>query len=155
MGTVVCAANDIKLISLGEAKYIEPLDYENQVLAFEKDWLGGGVARAIGSKRAAHSCASSPPAPHPSLSLDVDQSFVYVHPALRFVSTQEANTCGHECAHQLSFAHACATPRAVFLTFRTECRQTHGSHHRPLLLLTTGHIIPHFPPHACCLMLRR
>jgi serine/threonine protein kinase len=73
------ATRQVKLISLGEAKYIEPLDYEKKVRDFETQWMG--VSSELGSKRRAQTRGSPPPAPHPNLSLSA--SGVYVHPSLR------------------------------------------------------------------------
>ena len=84
LGTVVFnpVTSDVKLISLGEAKYIEALDYENKMSEFERDWQG--ASDGIGSKRRAHSRGVSPPAPCPILSLK--NSKLYVHPSIRQVS---------------------------------------------------------------------
>ena len=73
------ATSQVKLISLGEAKYIEPLDYEKKVRDFETQWMG--VSSELGSKRRAQTRGSSPPAPRPEISLSA--SSVYVHPSLR------------------------------------------------------------------------
>jgi hypothetical protein len=54
LGTVVRnERDDIKLISLGEAKYVGPLDYEDHVEAFIEQWQG--ARDAVG----ASSCTSS------------------------------------------------------------------------------------------------
>jgi serine/threonine protein kinase len=86
LGSVVFSldTHDVKLISLGEAKYIEPLDYENRVTDFEREWLG---ARAqAGGKGPSHHhprTDSPPPKPHPDLSLV--NSITCMHPSLRCV----------------------------------------------------------------------
>jgi serine/threonine protein kinase len=82
LGSVVfnLDTNDLKLISLGEAKYIEPLDYENRLSDFETEWQG--ASEQVGSRRSAQTrAASPPPAPHPDLSLP--NSIMCMHPSLR------------------------------------------------------------------------
>lgn len=149
MGSVVSdtATNDIKLISLGEAKYIEPLDYESQVLAFEREWLGHSVAREIGSKRTAHGRASSPPAPHPNLSShtsDADQSMLYVHPALRCEASRMARQRLH-LAHANKHAACC-------LTSRSDRSPRRHSLHRSLLSRTIGPSFPRFAFLRCSIV---
>ena len=82
LGSVVFSlqTNDVKLISLGEAKYIEPLDYENQFSNFERAWHWS--SHQVGRKRSVHTRSPSPP-PKPQLSLS--NSIMCMHPSLRCV----------------------------------------------------------------------
>ena len=82
LGSIVFSLekSDLKLISLGEAKYIEPLDYEGAFSDFERQWHC--VFERVGSERSAHlRNASPPPNPHPDLSL---LSIMCMHPSLRW-----------------------------------------------------------------------
>ncbi len=89
LGSVVLnrASNDIKLISLGEAKYIEPLDYEQKISEFKREWQG--VPAAAGAA-VHHSHSSAPPPRNPTtdLSLDKAASTSCAHPSLRYVTTR-------------------------------------------------------------------
>ena len=82
LGSVVFSLQtiDVKLISLGEAKYIEPLDYENQFSNFERAWHWS--SHQVGRKRSVHTRSPSPP-PKPQLSLS--NSIMCMHPSLRCV----------------------------------------------------------------------
>jgi serine/threonine protein kinase len=82
LGSIVFSldTHDLKLISLGEAKYIEPLDYEDAFSDFERQWQFASAQ--AGSERSAHlRNASPPPDPHPDLSL-LD-SILCLHPSIR------------------------------------------------------------------------
>jgi hypothetical protein len=78
LGSVVFSLQtlNVKLISLGEAKYIEPLDYEKKVSDFEREWHWS--SDQVGRKRSTRS--ASPP-PRPQLSLP--NSIMCMHPSLR------------------------------------------------------------------------
>ena len=81
LGSIVFSLekSDLKLISLGEAKYIELLDYEGAFSDFERQWQC--VSARVGSERSAHlRNASPPPNPHPDLSL---LPIMCMHPSLR------------------------------------------------------------------------
>jgi serine/threonine protein kinase len=90
---------DVKLISLGGAKYIEHLDYEKQVLDFEIEWQG--LSPKIGVKRGASSRGVSPPAaPQPTLSnVSKDSSITFQHPEITCVTSASFNTCQLCCVH--------------------------------------------------------
>jgi hypothetical protein len=85
LGSVVLNrdTNDIKLISLGDAKYIEPLDYERTISEFKREWLGVPRASSPGTQRP----ATPPPNPTTDLSLNRTSSMSCAHPSLRFGAT--------------------------------------------------------------------
>ncbi len=80
LGTIVRNQHDdIKLISLGETKYIGSLGYEEKVEAFAREWMGAvDDARA----RNSHSASSPPRAPVPT-SNKVTKKYDCAHPLAR------------------------------------------------------------------------
>jgi hypothetical protein len=52
LGTVVCdRENNIKIISLGDAKFVGQLDYEQTVQEFTTQWQGVGASSCSGSRK--------------------------------------------------------------------------------------------------------
>jgi serine/threonine protein kinase len=138
LGSVVFSLDtlDVKLISLGEAKYIEPLDYENRVSDFEREWLGAR-AQARGRGLSHPRTSSPPPKPHPDLSLT--DSTMCTHPSLRCIAYAR-----RRC--RCNLASLFIRQNAGMERF---LKQTLCSDHTPrprLLSTTTGHT----HPFTCC-----
>jgi serine/threonine protein kinase len=97
LGTIVRNEHDdVKLISLGEAKYIGKLDYEGKVQAFAHKWKGVPDDDA-GRHRTSH----SPPRPSAQTQNKTTKKYDCAHPASRcsFFSISADSTLSPTSSH--------------------------------------------------------